>query len=81
LFTTAAGFRSGNEPVILFVSATYFKEDEPEHLLQRLKASGLTTDCIVLCRETADESMSDRERSKLVMFANLLGLENPAKSR
>lgn len=72
-FTTAAKFRAGPEPVLLYVGATAFRELEPTELYRRLLQSGLTTDCIVLCLMEGDPAVSPAERTKLARFAQLLG--------
>ncbi len=76
-FMTAAAFRGGNEPVLLYVAASYFKTVEPEELFHRLVAAGLRTDCIILCTESANGSVTPAERAKLDRFSRLIGLSPP----
>ena len=79
LFTTAAGLRGPGEPVILFVSASYFRDNEPKDLFRTLSASGIIADYVGLCRERQDDSVSDREREKLVRFAQIMDMANPGR--
>lgn len=72
-YTTGAGFRGEREPVLLYVSASYFREAEPEVLFQQLVAAHLTCDSIVLSRG-ADPAGSPREQERLDRFARLVGL-------
>ncbi|MBT1074220.1 hypothetical protein [Geobacter grbiciae] len=74
-FTTAEHFRAGREPVLLYVNADYFRADEPEILLRQLMQSGLTTDCVILCSQTGDTSVSATERTKLERFAGLMRMQ------
>jgi hypothetical protein len=80
-FTTAAFFSGPREPVLLYIGASYFKQAEPDELYRQLSASGLLTDCIILCNETGKETVTQIERSKLISFARLIGLpKSPAES-
>jgi len=79
LFTTAAWLRAPGEPVILFVSASYFRNNEPEALFRTLAASGIIADYVEFCRERQDVSVSDREREKLVRFAQLMDMAAPGR--
>lgn len=73
-FTTGEHFRGPGEPLLVYVSASYFKNAEPELLLQQLRASGIRTDCIVLCEVAENDRVTALEREKLHRFARLLGM-------
>jgi hypothetical protein len=77
-FTTAAGFRGEPEPVLLYVSAGYFRQGRPEELFRLLKSRGVLSDCVILCRETGDPAVSDQQRAALLRFAALAGIPDPA---
>jgi len=73
-FTTAEHFKGPGEPLLVYVSATYFRNAEPELLLQQLRASGITTDCIVLCEVAGNDRVTALERERLLRFARLIGV-------
>jgi hypothetical protein len=73
-FVTAANFRGVGEPALLYIGASYFKTAEPEDLYRQLSASGLKTDCVILCNETGKDSVTPREIDKLNRFARLMGI-------
>ncbi len=77
LFVTGAGFRGANEPVLLYVGASYFKTAEPEELFQQLISAGLQADCVILCRESGKDSVTPREIERLEKFARLMGFPPP----
>ena len=76
-FTTTANFSAVDEPVLLYVGASYFKNAEPEDFYRRLVSSGLQTDCVVLCNETGKESVTPTEIAKLDRIARLMGMTTP----
>lgn len=78
-YTTGANFSAPPEPVLLYVGASYFRYAEPEDLLRQLASSGLTTDCVMLCREVVKPGVGKVELEKLDRFARLLGM--PAADR
>jgi hypothetical protein len=81
-FTTDAGFSDPGEPVLVYVGASYFKHAEPEELHRQLAASGLQTDCVILCNEAGKDTVTPAEVSRLNRFARLMGLtSSPAASR
>jgi hypothetical protein len=73
-YTTAANFTATGEPPLVYIGASYFKAAEPEELFRQLSASGLTTDCIILCNEAGKDSVTSQEVAKLVRFARLIGI-------
>jgi len=73
-FTTAARFDGAAEPVLLYVGASYFRTAEPDELYHRLAASGLRTDCVILCNETGNASVTPLEIARLSRFAQLMGV-------
>ena len=76
-FTTGAKFDGAGEPALLYVGASYFKNAEPEELHRQLSASGLLTDCVILCNETEKETVTQNEIAKLNKFARLIGILTP----
>ena len=72
-FTTGAGLQAQAEPVLLYVSASYFRYGDPEQLYHELVRSGLATDCMILCRASGDGTVTDGERKKLALFGELAG--------
>ncbi len=72
-FTTGAGLKAETEPVLLYVSASYFRYGDPEQLYHELVRSGLATDCMILCRASGDDSVTAAEREKLAHFGELAG--------
>ncbi len=77
-YTTAANFTAVKEPVLLYIGASYFKHVQPEELFRMLSASGLQTDCVVLCREKGKDSATENEIIKLGRFAALIGITPPS---
>lgn len=61
-----------DEPVLLYVNASFFRDYEPEELLRNLLRIGLKTDFAVLCKSFDDKDVTDRERERLKTFENLL---------
>ena len=76
-FTSAARFRGEDEPVLLYVSAAYFKEASPEELFRHLTSQGVRTDCIILCRGAGSADPAGPEQAGLNRFAALLGMVAP----
>ena len=76
-YMTAANFSATEEPPLLYIGASYFKTAEPEELFRQLSASGLKTDCVILCNETGKDTVTPREVAKLNTFARLVGVSPP----
>lgn len=74
-FTTGEYFHADREPALLYVSAAYFRENEPEELFRQLGRAGLTTDCVVLCTMAGDATVSAAERAKLERFTGLVSMK------
>jgi hypothetical protein len=72
-FTTGAGFKGEKEPVLLYVSAAYFKNADPEELFRQLTGAGVAADCVILCTASGDAGVTERERNRLIRFARLAG--------
>lgn len=79
-FYTAATFRPPAEPVLLYVGASHFKEEDPESLARTLTSAGLRSDLVVLCAEENDPSIPPKAREALLRFADLVALK-PARER
>ena len=77
-YMTGANFTGLGEPVLLYVGASYFKKGAPEDLYRQLSASGLQSDCVILCDELGKEGVTPQEIAKLDRFASLLGMRTPA---
>lgn len=73
LLTTLAGLPADPEPVLLFVSASFFLEGDGAETFRRLSASGLVTDLVVLSRSHDDPGVGPAQREQLAAFAALLG--------
>jgi len=73
-YSTGANFGGVEEPVLLYVGASYFKHAEPEELYRQLVQAGLHTDCVILCNEAGKDSVSAKEVAKLNVFARLIGI-------
>jgi len=73
-YVTAANFSSSGEPPLVYIGASYFNAAEPEELLRQLTASGLRTDCIILCNETGKASVTPQGIARLEKFARLIGV-------
>ncbi|MEI6207994.1 MAG: hypothetical protein WCP20_14525 [Desulfuromonadales bacterium] len=73
-YMTGANFSGVNEPVLLYVGASYFKNSEPEELNRQLSAAGLQTDCVILCNERGKDTVSSKETARLARFAQLIGV-------
>ncbi len=80
-FTTVDHFAGSGEPVLLYVGASCLRAVEPEELYRLLIKSGVTTDCVILCREKGKDSVSPVEVAKLHRFARLMGLRTLSGSR
>ena len=76
-FTTASGFKGSSEPVLLYLSAAYFRTGDPDRLFQQLSAKGLRSDCIILCKKSGDPGIGGKELERLRRFAQLVGLSDP----
>jgi len=72
-YMTGDKFAGVDEPALLYVGASYFKYAEPEELYRQLRASGLQTDCVILCNEEGKDSVTPKEVAKLNKFAQLIG--------
>ena len=73
-YTTADAFKGEQEPVLLYVDASYFRDTEPEEFFRHLTAAKLRTDSVILCRGRKSDRITDRESDRLVRFARLLGM-------
>ncbi len=71
--TTLSFFEARREPVLLYISASFFREYEPEELFGQLLGKGLKTDYAVLCMSFDDADVGDEERLRLKRFEMLLG--------
>lgn len=76
LITTLTYLQPSNEPVLLHINASFFRECEPQALLQQLLKSGVTADAIVLSKSLHDGEVTAIERERLEAFARLLGIGN-----
>ncbi len=79
-FTTGGYLRHEHEPVLLYVEAAYFLEEEPEHLYRMLLDAGIRTDSLILCRGKGDIRITPREIGRLERFATLAGFAAGARS-
>jgi hypothetical protein len=73
-FATGASFAGVGEPALLYIGASYFKNAEPEELFRQLSASGLLTDCIILCNEKGKDGVTPHETAKMARFGRLIGI-------
>ncbi len=73
-YTSGSHFTSIDEPVLLYVGASYFKIYEPDDLYRQLVQSGQRTDSVILCNERGKESVTPREIAKLAEFGRLVGI-------
>lgn len=73
-YTTADAFKGEQEPVLLYVDASYFRDIEPEELFRYLTAAKLRTDSVILCRGRKSDRSTEQESGRLVRFARLLGI-------
>lgn len=73
-FMTLAHLRAPFEPPLVYVGASFFRDHRPAELLAALTASGVRTDCLILCRMAGDERVTPEERERLTVFARLLGM-------
>jgi len=75
--TTIPFLPAMDEPVLLFISASFFRSYTPEALLRELHKAGLKTDCVVLSGNPLfDADVTEEERERLHVFARLIGAEN-----
>ncbi len=70
--TTLEAFSAPEEPVLLFVSASFFGARDAHEVWRRLAAAGLRTDFVVLCRSREDPEVAPPQRAQLAAFAALL---------
>lgn len=61
------------EPVLLYVNASYFLDEEPGALYRQLRDKRILTDAIVLCRSGADKTGTALERERFNSFVAMLG--------
>ena len=73
-YTTGRKFSRVEEPVLLYVGASYFKKSEPSELYRQLIQSGQRTDCLILCNERGKDTVTPREIAKLAEFGRLVGV-------
>jgi len=71
-FTTLAQLPSPDEPVLLFVGASAFRDHGPDEVLAMLRKKGVRTDAAILCAMPGDGAVTDKERRDLADFARLL---------
>lgn len=71
IITTMRHFAPPREPVLLYVNASVFRDDEPEALLRWLLATDLEADQVALCRSFDDSEVTEGERKKLAAFGRL----------
>lgn len=79
-FMTASDLTKPDEPILLYVSASYFRNGDPGELYQRLSHAGLETDNVMLCREKDAANVTDTERNKLMLFAGLINQKPGSQS-
>ncbi|MGB8930019.1 MAG: hypothetical protein WCC48_02085 [Anaeromyxobacteraceae bacterium] len=77
LLTTLEGLGAPSEPVLLFVSASFFSDRSALDVARRLTSLGLRTDLVVLCRSLDDPEVTPLERARLEQLAVLLGAVAP----
>ena len=73
LLTTLGGLGATSEPVLLFVSASFFANRSAPDVARRLESLGLRTDLVVLCRSLDDPEVTPLQRASLEQLAVLLG--------
>jgi hypothetical protein len=71
--TTLAALRAPDEPALLLVSASFFRERGAREVWRRLAAAGVRTDLVVLSAAREDPEVSEAERGELAALAALLG--------
>jgi hypothetical protein len=71
-FTTAATLPPPDEPVLLYVAASAFRDSRPEEVLATLRRKGVRTDAALLCTMMGDATVTDDERRDVAEFARLL---------
>ena len=64
--------RPVTEPVLLYINASYFRDYEPEYLVELIRKADLIADSMILCNSTDDNEVSPREREKLQIFSELI---------
>lgn len=77
LLTTLGGLGAPPEPVLLFVSASFFADRSAADVARRLASLGLRTDLVVLCRSLDDPEVTPLEQARLEQLAALLGAVAP----
>jgi hypothetical protein len=75
-YVTGGHIDNFGEPVLLYVGASYFKTVEPEEFFQQLSRSGIRSDCVILSRETGNDTVTGEDISRLYRFARLLGISD-----
>lgn len=71
IITTLATLGPVQEPVLLYVDASYFRGEHPEKVMAGVVLSGLTSDRAIFCESSDDVQITDEERSRLREFARL----------
>lgn len=77
LLTTLGGLGVPSEPVLLFVSASFFADRNAADVARRLASSGLRADLVVLCRSLDDPEVTPLARARLEQLAVLVGAVAP----
>jgi hypothetical protein len=70
--TTLGGLDGLREPVLLFVSASFFRDRDATDVFRALSSGGVRTDLVVLCRSRDDAEVGSAEREQLSAFEALL---------
>jgi hypothetical protein len=78
-YTTGAGLTPIEEPVLIYLGASYFGSDTPEHLWAQLKGAAIRTDCLLLSREAGNPLVGPAELAALERFARLAGVTGAAQ--
>jgi len=65
--------RAPDEPVLLYINASFFRDHEPEDVLAQLGRIGIRTDLVVLCRSLDDDDVTESQRERLRRFGEMLG--------
>jgi hypothetical protein len=73
MITALPFLRAPDEPVLLYINASFFRYYDPDDVLTRLRRTGISTDLVVLCRSLDDVDVTVAERERLRRFEQLLG--------
>jgi hypothetical protein len=72
-FATLAHLPHLPEAMLLYVGASFFRDQTPESVYSQLRQSGLITDCIILSTMRDDLRVTEADLSRLNTFAGLIG--------